>query len=373
VQSLNNNTKAFFALVGAGLWERDVWLSPHGKINYDEVYRLAEEQSVVGLVAAGLEHVKDVKVPQEDALKFVGSALQLEQRNLAMNSFVASLIVSLRNNDIYTILLKGQGLSQCYERPLWRAAGDVDLFLSEHNYEKAKGYLSLLASSIDPEHQSNKHKGFTIDNWVVELHGSLRSSLSRRINSGLDSIQNDTFYGGDVRSWMNDGVLIFLLGVTNDVIYTFIHFLGHFYKGGLGLRQICDWCRLVWSYRDSLNLELLESRLRKMGLLSVWKAFSAFAVIYLGMPEETLPFYSSNKKWERKAKMICVFVLEVGNMGHNRDMSYSANKSYVHRKIAAFSRVSRDLIRHAKIFPLISLRFFSNFLLYGFGAFARGE
>ena len=78
MQLLDNNTQAFLALVRAGLWEKDVQLSSYGDIDFKEVYRLAEEQSVVGLVAAGIEHIVDIKIPKEDALQFVGQSLQLE-------------------------------------------------------------------------------------------------------------------------------------------------------------------------------------------------------------------------------------------------------------------------------------------------------
>ena len=73
----DNTVDAFFALVRAGLWEKDVNLSSFGEIDYNLLLQLAEEQSVVGLVAAGMEHVSDVKLPKEDVLQFVGQALQL--------------------------------------------------------------------------------------------------------------------------------------------------------------------------------------------------------------------------------------------------------------------------------------------------------
>ena len=49
-----------------------------------EIYcgkRLAEEQAVVGVVAAGIER-HNVDVPLEVKLQFVGSTLQIEQRNI---------------------------------------------------------------------------------------------------------------------------------------------------------------------------------------------------------------------------------------------------------------------------------------------------
>lgn len=60
------------------------------------MYRFAQEQSVVGLVAAGLEHVQDVKVPQNVALSFAGATLQLEHRNKAMNEFVETDVAVAR-------------------------------------------------------------------------------------------------------------------------------------------------------------------------------------------------------------------------------------------------------------------------------------
>lgn len=61
----NYNQHAFINLVKSGLWEKDVIL-PNYKINFKDILRLAEEQSVVGLVVAGLEHVTNIKVPQNE-------------------------------------------------------------------------------------------------------------------------------------------------------------------------------------------------------------------------------------------------------------------------------------------------------------------
>lgn len=118
--------------------------------------------------------------------------------------------------------------------------------------------------------------------------------LSKRVDKELEDVLIDTFNNGNVRSWNYDGVQVFMLGVENDAFYVFNHFLGHFYKGGIGLRQICDWCRLLWRHRDTLDNNQLEARIRKAGLQSEWKAFGAFAVEYLGMPIEAVPLLNAN-------------------------------------------------------------------------------
>lgn len=297
----------------------------------------------------------------------------IEQRNKDMNSFVAELIEELRKNDIYTILVKGQGIAQCYEKPLWRSSGDIDLFLSDENYVSAKNLLIPNASVVEVESVASKHFGMTINDWVVELHGRLYSSLSHRINKVLKEIMEDTFYRGEVRSWQNHSVQVFLLGIENDAIYTFTHFLGHYYKGGIGLRQICDWCILLWTYREKINVSKLEKKINDMRLMSEWKAFGAFAVDYLGMPSDAMPFYSTDTKWRKKADRICSFILEVGNFGHNRDNSYYSKYPYVVRKAMSFGRRCSDLWRHAKIFPIDSLRFFPNIVYSGLRSVSKGE
>ena len=374
---LGTSVDTFLSLVRAGLWENCDKFQASGfrfqeSVDWEKVYQLAEEQSVIGLVLAGIE-TSNVRPPQELLLQWIGEVQILEQQNKAMNKFVAKLIEKLRAADVYAILVKGQGIAQCYEKPIWRACGDVDLLLSDSNYEKAKKFLKPLASEVESERLYAKHLGMTIDGNVVELHGRLTCGLTTGIDKQIDKVQNAVFYGGEVRSWQNGETQVFLPGADNDVIFVFTHFLKHFYKEGLGLRQICDWCRLLWTYRAKIDVALLKQRLKKMGLESEWKAFGAFAVDCLGMPKEAMPLYSADAKWKKKADKICSFILEVGNFGHNRDMSHFEKYPYLLRKIFSMGRRCGDLIRHSELFPLDSLRFFPRIMFNGLIIAVRGE
>lgn len=370
---LHSNTVILLELIRGGLWGTEVSLSNCEDIDYSSVMQLAEEQSVVGLVTAGLERVEDVKVPQQWSLQFIGSTLQLEQLNKAMNAFVALLISKMRAAGIYTLLVKGQAIAQCYEKPLWRACGDVDLFLSEENYAKAKEILVPLATSVEKEYEREKHFGMSIDGWVVELHGRLYGGLSSRIERELDDIYVDTFNGGNVLSWINNGVQVFQLGVENDVFYVFTHILQHFYKEGVGLRQICDWCRLMWAYREKMDVKKLEFRLKRAGIMTEWKAFYALASKYLGMPDIDSGFMCHDSRFDKKADKIMEFVLKAGNMGHNRDMIHFSKYPYLIRKCVSMGRRIGDLINHAKIFPFDSLLFSFSIMKNGLMSAVRGE
>lgn len=358
------NEQAFFSLIQAGLWEREVRIDSNGKIDFNDIYKLAEEQSVTGLVLSGLEHV-DAKPPKELLLQWIGEVQLLEQRNKAMNAFVAKLIEGLQSQNIYALLVKGQGIAQCYERPLWRACGDVDLLLSADNYEKASAFLKPFASSVDEEDKNRKHMGLVIEDWLVELHGTLHTRQLKKLNKLVDEVQADVFCGGAVKSWQNGHTQVFLPSADNDVIFVFAHILQHYFGGGIGLRQICDWCRLLWTYRDKLDVKLLESRLQKARVMTEWKAFAALAVDYLGMPVEAIPLYSPDKCWKKKALRINNYILETGNFGHNRDNSFRKGSAFS-QKVGSLKRYTVDTVRHFFVFPLDSLRVWCRMVWLGF-------
>ena len=373
----NVNQQAFFALLRAGLWadvgSTDIWNQGFTEsVDWEKVYQLAEEQSVVGIVLAGFES-SGVKPPQELLLQWIGEVQMIEQQNKSQNEYVGKLIERLRKEDIYALLVKGQGIAQCYERPLWRSSGDIDLFLSGRNYEKAKKTLMPIATSIDEEDTQELHLGMEINDWPVELHGTLRSCCLSRMDKIIDEAQNEVFYGGNVRSWMNGEVQIFLPAVDSDVIFIFTHILKHFFNGGIGLRQICDWCRLLWVYRATIKTPLLEQRLKKMGLMTEWKTFAYLAVNTLGIPEQAMPFYSSKSRWKRKSDQLMTVILKTGNFGHNVDRSYINEAGLAKRKLITACRGTVDSFSLVTIFPKDTITIRINLLWKAIWAVIRGK
>lgn len=369
--------KAFIQLIKAGLWEQGVRLNDcldnSRKLDIAELNRLANEQALSGILAIGLEHVKDVKMNIEEVLPIMESSMSIQAANSGMDVFIAELFADFKAEKISAVLVKGQGIAQCYERPLWRACGDVDLLLIGDNYSQAQSFLLPKAVEIEEEVVLRKHQGLKIKDYMVELHGTLHSELSRRVDKVLDDVVDKMFGNQEFRFWKNGDSDIPLPSANHDAVLIFSHILQHFYKQGIGLRQICDWCRLLWTYRNEIDVEYVEGRIKKMGLMSEWKAFAALAVDSLGMPVEAMPLYDSGKKWSRKASKILDFIFYCGNFGHNIDSSYYWKHSYIVRKAISFRHRFSNFIRRVGIFPLDSLAFFFNSLVGSFKAVARGK
>ena len=84
--------------------------------------------------------------------------------------------------------------------------------------------------------------------------------------------------------------------------------------------------------------------------------FAILVVDYLGMPGEYMPLYDGSNKWKKKAGRVLAFVLETGNFGHNRDMSYRKEESAISRKWKTFYHITSDTFKQFVIFPMDSIR-----------------
>ena len=362
------------ALLKAGLWEQEARLLPYGAIDYQEIYQAAEEQAVVGIITAGLEHVVDTNVPKNDLLTFIGMSLQLEQTNKSMNDYIGSLVPAFQKRGLTPVLVKGQGIAQCYERPLWRSSGDVDLIIDKKEYSAAKTFFSKIASTNDYEkkkHQEMMHSEFVHNDWVVELHGTLHANLSTKMDCVIDKIQDKMFQNEKFRKWENGATTVLLPDPNNDVIFVFSHILQHFFESGIGLRQICDLCRLLWTYREEIDPTLLRERLGEMGVITEWKAFASLMVRHLGFPEGEMPLY--DKSFDRKGDKILSLILESGNFGRKLDYSYTKKYHPFVRKTITVARQFGKTIDRAIVFPCDSFRFFLHFTKRGIASALNGD
>ena len=261
--------------------------------------------------------------------------------DLAVSNTLAAVLSGCKG---LHVTVNGLG-ERCGNAPL----ASVQAILRDHF--DAKTNMMKKASLVTEEDDSRLHVALVMNSWVVELHGSLFHKFFTRLNTTLADLQSRLHQQRRVRLWNNDGVDIALPDPDLDVIFVFSHILEHFFEKGVGLRQICDWCRLLYSYRDTFDTHLLEQRLRQMDIVSEWKAFAAFAVLYLDMPAGFMPLYSPASRWARKAHRILRYVLKYGNFGHNRDTTYIFNASFLKKKAISFRDMVGETVAQLRIFP----------------------
>ncbi len=406
----DNTVRLFFKLLRFGLWgssedvseaeRKSESIVPEGgeikalnlteDLDWKQLYRLACEQTVAGYVAVGLEqyvakmknnqsdrtdnekiNVSRPTVPENVIQAFKKIKFSIGLSNYRMNDFLANIIKELEEAGIEPLLLKGQGVAQNYLSPEVRQAGDIDLLLHGEDYEKAKMLLIPKADNLEIEGSRSKHFGMHFGNIEVELHGTVHGNFGDKFNTYLDKKQYELFIKKNFRHWCYNGIEISMPSADFDALFIFIHFLKHFYFGGLGLRQICDWTMFLHKNVQHIDSAKLENDIKKLGVLREWQTFGCFAVKYLGLPEEEMPMY--NSKYIKNSDKIRDFLIASGNFGRSRGYRDYYKDCYIIRKAKSLFIKGGYIIKFLPVFPGNTIRFFFTFLSTGFSSAANGE
>ena len=323
----------FFALLRSGLWNEVPERAPFASgTDWEALYRLAYAQTVVPLVTDGINRLPGELLPADPARldPFLGSLMSTARRNRQLDAFLPKLFGAL--DGIPAVLVKGQSLAVDYPDPERRQPGDIDLLLPPSSYEAAKAAL-----------------------------------LDRKLAALLE----EQFDGRPFPAVSLGEAPIPVPEADFNAVYIFVHFLQHYWAGGVGLRQVIDWMTFVSVHKRDIHPVILENRLQDLGLLRLWKVFAGFAQEYLGCPEEKLPLAAPPDS--AKNARIWRYIRRCGNFGKNVDRT-RGKEAYLVRKIHSFWRlVVADRLRHFRVFPQESVRFFLGAFGYGLQRLAKGE
>ena len=362
----------FFALLRSGLWNEVPERAPFvGGTDWEALHHLAFRQTVVPLVTDGLNRLPKELLPAEPERldPFLGDLMATSNRNRVLDAFIPKLFDALAG--IPVVLVKGQALAQDYPDPERRQPGDIDLLLLPSSYEAAKEILLPKATTVLDEEKEIWHQGMRFRSVEVEIHGSISTLMSRKLDRKLAALLEEQFDGRPFPAVSIGGAEIPVPDADFNAVYIFVHFLQHYWSGGVGLRQLVDWMTFVTVHKRDIHPVVLEVRLKDLGLLRLWKVFTGFAQEYLGCPVEKLPLAAAPDS--RKNARIWRYIRRCGNFGKNVDRS-RGEESYLVRKVHSLWRlVVADRLRHFRVFPQESVRFFLGAFGYGLQRLAKGE
>ena len=362
----------FFALLRSGLWnEVPERASFAGGADWEALHDLAFRQTVVPLVTDGINRLPKELLPAEPERldPFLGDLMATSNRNRVLDAFIPKLFDALAG--IPVVLVKGQALAQDYPDPERRQPGDIDLLLLPSSYEAAKEILLPKATTVLDEEKEIWHQGMRFRSIEVEIHGCISTLMSRKLDRKLAALLEEQFDGRPFPAVSIGGAEIPVPDADFNAVYIFVHFLQHYWSGGVGLRQLVDWMTFVTVHKRDIHPVVLEVRLKDLGLLRLWKVFTGFAQEYLGCPVEKLPLAAAPDPG--KNARIWRYIRRCGNFGKNVDRS-RGEESYLVRKVHSLWRlVVADRLRHFRVFPQESVRFFLGAFGYGLQRLAKGE
>lgn len=347
--------QTFWELLKAGLWEKqpaiDAKLSNE---QWAEIMNHAKRQTLIGVLFDGMLCLPlELRPDEEMRMKWFWMVSMIEKSHHKLNRVLVEFTEKLQEKGIPTLLLKGQSFAVVYPKPLHRQCGDIDLFIGRKNYKKACQWVKG-QNLIGHKHEADfHHQQLSFHGVVIELHrvaGEFASPFKhKRFASWSEQMlehSTNTFIPS------TEDKIIQIPELEYNVIYVFYHLLYHFFLGGIGLRQFCDWARLLHVYHDKINLDELMQNLKKYGLMEAWQVFGYLLVHQMGLPQKEFPFY---KDTHRKSMKVLEDVLEQGNFGQYAKKQRPDASNYVVRRWKRFVFRSNRYIKNMRLFPSLGL------------------
>ena len=368
---LTHTQEQFFALLRAGLWDKPIDTEELGTdVDWKEIYKIAREQTVIGLIADAINTLPAAQRPPMPILqRFIMEKLAIERSHVKLNAVLNEVVQALNAHNIPHILLKGQGVAQNYAHPTSRTCGDIDLYVGEKNYTKAN--IIIKAISDHPEkkaEESIKHASFKVNGVEIEVHRMASILDSRKSDRCFQKFTREMLDAGMqapiektlLKQWNNDGILINLPPQDYNAVFLLIHMMRHLIEGGIGFRQACDWVRFL--HRHQLDPEQIAQILTDTGLKKVWNSFAGLSYKYLGLPKARLPV--GTKVNERAADRIVAIIFATGNFGHHDVDNIKAHdqRHFIH-KLKRFIYHIKYYNKSLMIFPKLSILATSQWII----------
>lgn len=349
--------RQFSELLKAGLLGKEIDDSLFdADTDWMELMMMAKRQACIGVVYDGILSLPKKLQPARGVfLQWTYLVAQIEEDNESLNKKLIELFALYRDQGLHPILLKGQGVAQCYRNPMHRNSGDIDVYIGDADYRKANEILREEVTSESEE--NNKHTSMHWRGVIIENH---------RIMAHLNAPGANNFFCRALEKWYPEkahavtieGCEVHVCPVEFNITFVLIHSVLHFLNEGVGLRQICDWTCMLHAYRNEMDRKRLLELLNGVKLMKAARAFGVIATEYLGLSKEDLPFELSAKDYEL-GEWLLLDVLEGGNFGwyykdkEERPKGYWKGKWYTFRR--AFKRC-RELGRlapaEARWYPL---------------------
>lgn len=335
----------FFELLRAGIWGRKAELTSVPK-SWQRVFDMAFQQSVIGVTFEGLQTLpKDCMPAQKLLLKWISSAFVIKKQNKQVNEAVAQLVSYLNVYSIPCRLMKGQGCASLYPNPLYRQSGDIDLFVGEIQYERAKNQVRARGVNIEMESTYDAH--FTWGNVLVEMHRLEMKLYWPSLNRQFQQICRMEEWHEPTDFEVED-LKVTMFNATFNAFYVFMHLYHHFLQVGVGLRQVCDWMLIMKHYEHELDWERLHGYVLMVGAERAWKAFYGLTVEHMGLQLETVPEWMRGYK-TADVQFVLNDILNVGNFGKfGESMQKRSFGGGIKANVWSFIVLTKRLLRVSK-------------------------
>lgn len=300
---------------------------------WDELYRMAEKQSMIGICFEGVKRCTEVVCPNEamdiEAVlallnlpeqlyyDWLLMALKVEKRNKVVNGQCVELQKRLAEDGFRSRILKGQGVAMYYPDELrnLRQSGDIDVWV-DGSKDDIMRYVNAVCRGGTA---GDLHVAMDVfEGTGVEVHFTPSVLSGKRRNRMLQT----WFEQQKEAQFRNEVNGIVTPDVAFNVVCLLLHIFRHYMYEGIGLRQLTDYYFVLkaangtscdGSVRKEINnaVQFVEDLgIEKFASALMWVLKYVFVGADASLSID-LPFEPD----EKRGKRLLAVVMEGGNFG----------------------------------------------------------
>ena len=337
MMTINNK---LLSLLRSALWGYD----PQdivSKEEFEEVMKLAQEQTVYGLIFDQLsQHTVKGQYDKRQLLKAYAKSEKIKLQNEKINKELISFANRSKDAGLQCLVVKGQTIGCRYPNPMIRISGDID-FLVPNISSK----LSVVFPNVQfPEIMKEKEMDFKSNDIIYELHTRLIDFGCKKHQQVWEDLIKE--------EWEKDYYVaigenkVKTLSPTTNAVYLFLHLYFHLIREGVSLRQFCDWAVMLHHYKNEIDRVRLDEVLRQLDMIRGYKAFGCILVDELGLLNVEFPMHltDDDRQWKKK---ILHDIFQGGNFGKHNHKA----KSAAGYKMETLCMAVRNSIRYYRLAP----------------------
>lgn len=314
----------------------------------------ATKQTVLPLALEAALSLPDGLQPPESALEpWRDMVIQQVVNNERLMAEQEALLGQFDNAGIPCVILKGSSAACAYPRPELRVLGDIDLLVDRAMVTRAAALLQSLGY-VQVKVSEAFHLGFAGPLAFVELHFEATKYPDGPRGAYLERMMADVVRL--TRRQQMNGYHFPGLTLQRQAISLLIHMQYHMKGFGIGLRHLCDFAMFVYSVTPETWQADIAPVLREGGLLRFAEALVKACVMYLGLPESSVPWCAAAD--ESLARDLYADFVDSGNFGRKQPnlratSVLSADKTGTGAKGGMLRTAIRNINHYARLhYPL---------------------
>lgn len=242
------------------------------KLDYQKLFDLANQHQISALIYNQIYNFGDFPMELKEIWKSQTFKINVIQTRKTMK--MLQVYKQFLNQNLKVLIVKGLICRSLYPHPDNRQSNDEDLYVQKEEFEKTKDIL--LKNNFAVVLESNDVTTFIdpVSGLSIELHTAL-FSLESKAYGNYQKYFDHAFDECIVHQI--DGVNVYSLEYSQHLLFLILHFVKHFFHGGVGIRQVADIVMYSEAYGDRIDWDSLYAVLKDLNIYILITSLFALA------------------------------------------------------------------------------------------------